>query len=112
MPIELAQRLVSERPFKGIEELLAKKLASKDDLSIYIQRGAVVRAKFSDNKRMDLNRAQLEDLVQLGVDADTANVIIRTRPFMTWGEVEEFLGAEAPSWVVLRQRFFLGLSSG
>jgi len=112
VPKELAQRLVSERPFKGIEELLAKKLASKDDLSIYIQRGAVVRAKFSDNKRMDLNRAQLEDLVQLGVDADTANVIIRTRPFMTWGEVEEFLGAEAPSWVILRQRFFLGLSSG
>lgn len=112
VPKEAAQRLVSERPFKSMEELVSKKLATKDEITTYIKRGAVVRQKFSDNKRVDLNRASLEDLIQLGVDADTANVISRTRPFMTWAEVEEFLGAEAPSWAILRQRFFLGLTSG
>jgi DNA uptake protein ComE-like DNA-binding protein len=112
VPKEQAQRLVSERPFKDIEEIVSKKLASKDELALFIRRGAVVKAKFSDNRRVDLNRAPQEDLVQLGVDPDTASVICKTRPFGTWGEVEEFLGTETPSWAILRQRFFLGLTSG
>lgn len=112
MTKETAQRVVSERPFKHIDELVAKKMIKADDLAIFIKRGAVVRAKFSDTKRADLNRSSFDDLVQLGVDKDTADLIVRTRPFMTWAEVEEFLGPESPSWAILRQRFFLGLTSG
>lgn len=112
MPKELAQRVVSERPFKEVEDLVVKKFLSKDDLATFIKRGAVVRAKHADSKRVDLNRAPQEDLVQLGLDADTASLVVRCRPFMTWAEVEEFLGAESPAWAILRQRFFLGLTSG
>jgi DNA uptake protein ComE-like DNA-binding protein len=112
MPKELAQRVVSERPFKAIEDLVVKKFLGKDDLTIYIRRGAVVRAKHADSKRVDLNRAPLEDLTAIGLDTDTATMVVRCRPFMTWAEVEEFLGAESPAWAILRQRFFLGLTSG
>lgn len=111
MPKELAQRLVSERPFKDVQDLVVKKFVGKDDLNLYIQRGAVVRARHADSKRVDLNRAPQEDLAQLGLDSDTATLIVRCRPFMTWAEVEEFLGAESPAWAILRQRFFLGLTS-
>jgi DNA uptake protein ComE-like DNA-binding protein len=112
MPKELAQRVVSERPFKNIEELVNKKFIKQDELAIYIKRGAVVRAQHKDSRRVDLNRAPQEDLVALGLDAETATLVVRCRPFMTWAEVEEFLGTESPAWSILRQRFFLGLTSG
>lgn len=112
VPKELAQKIVSERPFKTIDELLQKKFAKKEEIELFVKRGAVVRAKYADTKRADLNRSSLEDLLQLGVDSETASVITRCRPFMTWAEVEEFLGPEAPAMAVLRQRFFLGLTSG
>ena len=109
---EVSQRIVSERPFKDLQELVAKRLATKDEVAALVQRGAVVRNKFADSKRLDLNRATQDEILSLAVDEETARLIVKTRPFMTWAEVEEFLGPESPAWSVLRQRFFLGLSPG
>lgn len=108
---ELALKICAERPFKNAEEMVAKKLCSKEELSQYIQRGAVVRSKHSDSKRLDLNRVPLEELLQIGLDEPTANLIVKLRPFLTWAEAEEYLGPEAPALTLLRQKSFLGLTS-
>jgi DNA uptake protein ComE-like DNA-binding protein len=109
---ESAARMVSERPFKDLDELVAKKLATKDELVSLTRRGAVIRNKHADSKRIDLNHASQEDIEKVGIDPATAQVIVKTRPFLTWGEVEEFLGPECQAWANLRQRFFLGLTPG
>ncbi len=109
---ETAARIVSERPFKDGDELIAKRLATKDELAQFIKRGAVVRNKHADSKRIDLNHASQEDIEKVGIESSTALVIVKTRPFLTWAEVEEFLGPECQAWANLRQRFFLGLSPG
>jgi DNA uptake protein ComE-like DNA-binding protein len=109
---ETAAKIVSERPFKDMDELVAKKLATKDELAQYCKRGAVARNKHADSKRIDLNHACQEDIEKVGIDPATAQVIVKTRPFLTWAEVEEFIGADSPAWSNLRQRFFLGLTSG
>jgi hypothetical protein len=108
---ETAARIVSERPFKDINELVARKIATGEELAALITRGAVVRNKAADSKRLDLNKVGANELVQSGVDDSTANMIVKLRPFMTWSEVEELLGAELPCWQLLRQKFFLGISS-
>lgn len=108
---EIAAKVVSERPFKDVEELVGKKIASRDELQQLVKRGAVARNKFADSKRIDLNHAPQEDIEGVGIDNATALVIVKTRPFLTWSEVEEFLGPENPAWTNLRQKFFLGLTS-
>ncbi|HEY9791999.1 MAG TPA: hypothetical protein V6D22_16450 [Candidatus Obscuribacterales bacterium] len=112
MPKEKAIRIVAERPFQKAEELVERKILTKDELANYTKRGAVARNRPADAKRLDLNRASQQDLEQCGIDARNAEVIVKTRPFLTWSEVEEFLGAEASCWHALRQKFFLGLSPG
>ena len=109
---ETAARIVNERPFKDIQELVSKKIATRDELNSYVIRGAVVRSRFTDSKRLDLNKVTPEELAQAGVDDATANLLVKMRPFMTWAEAEEYLGADIPCWAVLRQKFFLGLGSG
>jgi DNA uptake protein ComE-like DNA-binding protein len=112
MPKEKAAHIVAERPFQKTEELVDRKIISKDELTLFVKRGAVVRNRPADAKRIDLNRASQQDLEQCGVDTANAEIIVKTRPFMTWSEVEEFLGPEASCWQALRQKFFLGLSPG
>lgn len=109
---EMAQKIVSERPFKDIDELVAKKLASKEEMQEFSKRGALVRNRHVDTKRIDLNHAGPDDIEKVGVDSATVSIIVKTRPFLTWAEVEEFIGADCPAWNNLRQRFFLGLVSG
>jgi DNA uptake protein ComE-like DNA-binding protein len=112
VPKEKAARIVAERPFQKAEELVEKKIISHDDLILYMKRGAVVRAKAKDSKRLDLNRAGQDEIEQAGVDTANATLIVKMRPFLTWSEVEEFLGAEASCLGILRQQFFLGLTPG
>jgi DNA uptake protein ComE-like DNA-binding protein len=107
-----AAAIVAERPFKKIEELVEKRLVSQEEITAYIKRGAVVRFKASDEKRIDLNSASREEIEQGGVDCQNATLIVKMRPFMTWAEVEEFLGTESKLWSVLRQKFFLGSTPG
>ncbi|MBX9722632.1 MAG: hypothetical protein K2X81_14635, partial [Candidatus Obscuribacterales bacterium] len=64
---EHAQKLVSERPFKELQELVSKGLIAQKDLEALIKRGAVLKSKAADSKRLDLNRAQLEEIVEAGV---------------------------------------------
>jgi DNA uptake protein ComE-like DNA-binding protein len=111
MSKEIAQRVVAERPFKNVDELAARNLIAKGEIQTIVRRGAVARNKFSDSKRVDINRAPQEEIEQLGVASEIADLIVKTRPYLTWGEAEDFLGPEAP-WAILRQKFFLGLTPG
>lgn len=108
---ETAQRIVSERPFSSIEELVGKNLIKPADLTEITRRGAVVRKETAHGKRLDLNRASAEDIKGLGVDEANCFLIVKGRPFLTWSELEEYLG-DGESMGLLRQRFFLGLGSG
>lgn len=108
---EIAQKLVSERPFSNVEELVGKNLINKQQMDELVRRGAVVRKSASHGRRMDLNRASSEDINGLGVDETTTFMVCKGRPFMTWAELEEFLG-DSEIMGILRQRFFLGLGSG
>jgi DNA uptake protein ComE-like DNA-binding protein len=112
MPKEKATQIVAERPFQKLEELVERKMVSSDDLILYMKRGAVVRAKAASAKRVDLNRVSQEEIEALGIKVEDATLIVKTRPFLTWSEVEEFLGPESSSMGVLRQQFFLGLTPG
>lgn len=107
-----AQRLVSERPFKDLQEIIAKGLVSKTDAEQLARRGGVVKSKVSDSRRLDLNRASIDEVLSAGIDKETANLILKIRPFLTWSELEESLGADNRDWAVLRQKFFLGIVSG
>jgi DNA uptake protein ComE-like DNA-binding protein len=112
MPKDKAARVVAERPFKSIDELLTRKLVGKPELNLYIQRGAVVRSARVDSKRLDLNRVTEDEIVASGIDTATATTVVKLRPFLTWAELEEFLGPESQCLPDLRQKFYLGLSSG
>ncbi len=107
-----AQKVVSERPFKELDELVKKGLLSKNEIGEFIKKGAVVKVSAQDDKRLDINRAASEDFEKLGVESELAKLISRMRPFVTWAELEEVIGSECPHWSVLRQKFFLGISSG
>ena len=109
---EQAQKLVSERPFRDLNELAAKGLIAQKEISELIKRGAVVKSKVQDSKRLDINRVSLEEVIATGVDPQLAELICKVRPFVTWSELEETVGSECPQWNLLRQKFFLGISSG
>lgn len=109
---EVAQKIASERPFKELQELASKGLIPQKDMPQLMKRGAVVKSKVQDSRRVDLNRAPLEDITGAGVENDLASIICRMRPFVTWSELEEALGAECPQWNLLRQKFFLSIASG
>lgn len=108
---EISQRICSERPFVSLDELVGKNLLKQTELNELVKRGAVVRKESSHGKRLDLNRASLEDIKGLGVDDTNAFMIVKGRPFLTWAELEEFLG-DSESMALFRQRFFLGLAPG
>lgn len=106
-----SQKLVSERPFKDLSELVKKGLIGQKDLELLCRRGAVVKNKASDSKRLDLNRASVEDMSAAGISAELTNYLLKVRPFMTWSELEEAIGTECTEWSALRQKFFLGIVS-
>ena len=108
---EQSQKIVSERPFKDLNEMVQKSLIGQKDLDILKRRGAVAKYKTSDSRRIDLNRGSLEEITACGVDPELAAYIIKIRPFVTWSELEEAVGAECPIWNLLRQKFFLGICS-
>ncbi|MBX9569812.1 MAG: helix-hairpin-helix domain-containing protein [Candidatus Obscuribacterales bacterium] len=107
---DLSQKLVSERPFKDFSELVKKGLIGQKDLDLLTRRGAVLKNKAADSKRIDLNRGSLEEITGAGIDSELAGYILKVRPFMTWSELEEAIGAECPAWNALRQRFYLGIA--
>jgi len=109
---EQTQKIVSERPFKELPELVKRGLIEQKDLVAMVKRGAVLKNRFQDSRRLDLNRSAIEELITLGIASDLADLICRARPFLTWSELEEAIGADCPIWALLRQKFFLGICSG
>lgn len=106
-----AQRFAAERPFASLDELTGRQLADKQLLNLLVKRGAVVRAKAADKKRIDLNRAEAGEIIAAGVPETVVNLLLRGRPFLTWSELEDYLGSESPAWSTMRQKFCLGTIS-
>ena len=52
-----------------------------------------------------------DELKSLDLPAERVNLIVRGRPFTTWDELEEFLGFDESTWLVLRKNFRLSLNS-
>ncbi len=111
LPKDLAQKLASERPYKAIEELSARGLTEPALVDQLVKKGAVLKTTVADSKRIDLNRAELSDIVAAGVNDELAKQVTKGRPFVTWSELEDFLGCDPACWSVLRQKFCLGLTS-
>lgn len=108
---DLSQKIVGERPFRDLNEILEKGLLSRKDIEDLSRRGAVVRVSHADTKRLDLNRASEEEICALAIEPELVRLILRGRPFTTWAELEEQLGPDCPQWNLIRQKFFLGLIS-
>jgi DNA uptake protein ComE-like DNA-binding protein len=109
LPKEEAQTLCSKRPFARMEQLLQSGLLSSELIDKAISRGAVLK-QLSDC-RLDLNKCSLEELSSLELPTERVNMIMRGRPFTTWDELEEFLGFDESTWLVLRENFRLSLNS-
>jgi len=109
---EEAQRLASERPFTSIGQLVSKGLIKDAGLDQILKRGAVLKTRPADARRIDLNRAELKEILAAGVPEAVAELAARGRPFATWSELDDFLCCDPPTWAVLRQKFCLGLIPG
>ena len=107
-----AQALVSARPFKDMQEPVARGLVSQQDIAQMLRRGAVLKSRAQDGKRADLNRLSLEEIKALGVQEELASMICRVRPFVSWSELDESLCPDSHAWSLLRQKFFLSIGSG
>jgi DNA uptake protein ComE-like DNA-binding protein len=107
---ELSQKLVAERPYPELSELVNKKLLDRAGLEQIMRRGAVARLSTNDGKRTDLNRAELPEMTAVGLAPDTAHLIVKGRPFATWCDLEDYLGCEPSLWSFLREKFCLGIS--
>jgi DNA uptake protein ComE-like DNA-binding protein len=109
---EAAQRLASERPFTELTALVARGLLDKQTLDRLIGRGAVLRVAGSEARRIDLNRVDAGEITGAGVPEQLAEKIINGRPFLTWSELEDFLGCDSATWATIRGKFCLGLVPG
>jgi len=109
---ELAQKIASERPFSELPDLVARKIVDRAELDRLTARGAALKIKTADTRRIDLNGVEIEEVVAAGVPDGIATLIKKGRPFLTWSELEDFLGCDGPTWAILRQKFCLGLAPG
>jgi DNA uptake protein ComE-like DNA-binding protein len=91
---EQAKKVVDERPFASIEELLTRGIADKYMLARFVENGAVVGGGQKSLNKVELNKAEQESLLSLGLSAEDCQRLVRARPFETWVEVERFLGLE------------------
>ncbi|MBI1270661.1 hypothetical protein GC174_09530 [bacterium] len=91
---EQAKKVVDERPFASIEELLTRGIADKFMLARFVENGAVVGGGQRSLNKVDLNKAEQESLLSLGLSKEDCQRLVRARPFETWIEVERFLGLE------------------
>jgi DNA uptake protein ComE-like DNA-binding protein len=108
---EIAQKLVSTRPFEHLTDLVEKKIIDKSMLDRFSKRGAVLRLMGPTAERIDLNKAVNEEVEKVGVPSVVVQKLVRGRPFSTWAELEDFLCCDAPTWALLRQKFCLGLNT-
>lgn len=108
---EIAQKLVSTRPFEHLTDILEKRIVDKASLERFTKRGAVLRTIGPGAERIDLNKALNEDVEKVGVPEAVVQKLVRGRPFSTWAELEDFLCCDAPTWALLRQKFCLGLNT-
>lgn len=108
---EIAQKVVSARPFEHMSDLLEKKIVDKTLLDRFTKRGAVLRCLGPGSARTDLNKATIEEVEKFGVPAAVVQKLMRGRPFTTWAELEDFLCCDAPTWALLRQKFCLSLNT-
>lgn len=104
---DAAQKITASRPFADLKSftsyIVGNNLAKTIDAAI--ERGLVVKPPISaqTGKKVDVNQAPVEQLLALGIDAGSAQLILRGRPFATWSELEDFVSLDEASWQKLRQ---------
>ena len=106
---EAAQALCGKRPFARFEQLLQSNLITPDLLDKAVARGAVLK-QIADN-RLDLNKCLQDEFENLKLPSERIFMIMRGRPFATWDELEEFIGFDEATWLILRKNFRLSLNS-
>jgi hypothetical protein len=108
LPKDIAQKIVSARPFERLTELVEKKLIEENAIDQLVDRGAVLKLASGADARLDLNQVDQAGLVSRGIAAEKAQMIVRACPFATWAEVEEFFASDELTWTTLRNNFRLG----
>jgi DNA uptake protein ComE-like DNA-binding protein len=111
LPKEVAQTLCLKRPFARIEQLLQSGVLTADLIDNAVSRGAVLKQDSRFDCRLDLNKCTADELSSFGLTTERANMIMRGRPFATWDELEEFVGYDESTWLVLRKNCRLSLNS-
>lgn len=100
----VSKRIVDDRPFRSMAEMVEKGVIASDDLAGLLEKGAVLKALPGDERRINLNVASEEDLERVGLSLDLARRLIRARPFYTWQELEDFLCVDEATWGIIRDR--------
>ena len=106
---EKAQRLASLRPIINRASLVEKKVLSEDELNRLLANGAVLKPVL--NQKTNINKAELSQFIQTGIEEKLAKRLLTGRPYSSWQELDEYLACEDTSWQLLRKNFILSESS-
>lgn len=107
---DFAKKLVEQRPFSSLNEIVEKKLIDKKELEKLINNGAVLKAVAREGERINLNSADPAQLNSLGLSEDVTARFLRARPFLTWHELEDFLCIDADTFRSIREKSCLTIS--
>lgn len=101
---EVAKKLSEMRPFGSLNEIVERGIINKAGLDKLTGNGAVLRVVYKGTDRLSLNHASKDELIVLGLSADSALRLMRARPFATWHELDDFLCLDSESWRNIREK--------
>lgn len=106
-----SKKIVDKRPFSSIKELVSMGILNNEELSSALENGAVLKETSKDIARLNINSANEEELLKVGLDKRQIERFVRARPFQTWAELEDFLCMDTEKWKILRDRACLSIES-
>lgn len=104
---ESAQKLVASRPYASIDAVREAKLLPEAELSRLTANGAIIRPVNVSSHKINVNFAELEQLVKAGLSDELGRRLLLGRPYKTWQELDQYLGLEDAPWQQLRKNFVL-----
>jgi DNA uptake protein ComE-like DNA-binding protein len=107
---EVAKKVTESRPFGGTDDLINKQLLSKNDLAKYLKNGLVVKA-VNQRELPNLNTANRGQLIKAGLPESLADSILPGRPYVSWFDLDQFVGSNEAMLASLRKNFSLSGSS-
>ncbi|MBZ0185494.1 MAG: helix-hairpin-helix domain-containing protein, partial [Candidatus Obscuribacterales bacterium] len=99
----VSKKIVDMRPFASLDELLTKKILDPKTLGLLVEKGAVLKKQEAGPIRININKAEAEELQKLGLTDAQAQRLSRARPFGTWDELETFLCVDDNTWKAIRE---------